>query len=68
METLSAGALRSLQHLQALGGPADAARIALSLQVRADVAATLRRLLQSHVEGLRPLKSEAVFAALLQSP
>jgi DNA repair protein RecO (recombination protein O) len=66
-ETVSAGTLRSLQHLQALGAPHDAARVALSPRIREEVSWTLRRLLQCHVEGLRPSKSEAVFAALAQS-
>ncbi|HEX9007552.1 MAG TPA: DNA repair protein RecO [Bacteroidota bacterium] len=65
-ESVSAGTVRSLQLLQGLDDPRDAARIAMSPQIRAEVAATLRRFLQSHVEGLRPSKSEAVFASLLQ--
>lgn len=64
-ETVSAGTLRSLQLLQSLDDPHDAARIAMSPPIRGEAAATLRRLLQSHVEGLRPSKSEAVFASLL---
>ena len=66
VDTVSAGAVRSLQLLQGLDDPRDAARIAMSPQIRGEVAATLRRFLQSHVEGLRPSKSEAVFASLLQ--
>jgi DNA repair protein RecO (recombination protein O) len=65
-DTLGAGSLRALQLLQELPDPRMAAQVALPAPARNEVSTALRRLLQSHVEGLRPSKSEAVFAALAQ--
>lgn len=61
---LSAPALRFLQRLQELTDPEAVTRITLGPQVRAEIGGVLRRYLLAHVEGLRTLKSEAVFSSL----
>ena len=61
--TLSRPAFRVLQRLQELKEPLAVTRWSLSDPVRAEIGATLRRLLQHHIEGLGPLKSEQVFGA-----
>jgi DNA repair protein RecO (recombination protein O) len=62
---MSAGALRSLRALQGTHLPGEASAIALASGVKSEVAAVIRGLLHCHVEHLRPLKAEAVFASLL---
>ena len=62
--TISLGALKVLQRLQEIQEIGAVTRLALSMQVRNEVAGTLRRFLQSHIEGLHKLKAEEVFAAI----
>lgn len=57
--------LRVLQRLQGIAEVESATRLILSRQLSADVGSTLRRYLQHHIEGLRNLKSEAVFSAMM---
>ena len=64
-EALSATAIRVLQRLQEMDGPHAVMRMTLSPAVRGEVAGVLRRFLLGHVEGLRTLRSEAVFSSLL---
>ncbi|MEW6509483.1 MAG: DNA repair protein RecO [Bacteroidota bacterium] len=64
-EPLSAPAIRVLQRLQEMNGPHAAMSVTLSPSVRGEVAGVLRRFLLGHVEGLRTLRSEAVFSSLL---
>jgi DNA repair protein RecO (recombination protein O) len=64
IETVSAGSVKMLQHLQEASDPAAITRITMSTQMRNEVAATMRRCLQSHIEGFRPLKSEKLFSLL----
>jgi DNA repair protein RecO (recombination protein O) len=67
IEPLSAPAAKILQRLQEIRDPEAVTRMTLSPQVKGEVAGVLRRLLVGHVEGLRTLRSEAVFSSLLQS-
>lgn len=60
-ETVSAGAAKILQHLQEASDLASVTRITMSVPMKNEVAATVRRCLQSHIEGFRPLKSENMF-------
>jgi DNA repair protein RecO (recombination protein O) len=62
--TISLGALKVLQRLQDIEEIGAVTRISLSSQVRTEVAGTLRRFLQNHVDGLHRLKAEEVFAAI----
>lgn len=64
-EPLSPGALSVLRRFQEISEIGAACRVTLSGQLRSEVGRTLRRYLQSHVEGLKSLKSESVFSALL---
>ncbi|MBP1647379.1 MAG: repair protein RecO [Bacteroidetes bacterium] len=64
MDTVSAGSVRMLQHLQEASDPASVTRITMSARMRNEVAGTMRRCLESHIEGFRPLKSENMFALL----
>ena len=61
---ISAGSLKVLQRLQTLEDMEIATRMSFSSQIRNEIAGTLRRFLQSHVDGLHRLKSEEVFAAI----
>lgn len=65
LETYSSGALGILRRLQSLRDPEGATRIAMDSAQEAEVGSVLRHLLQTHVEGIRTLKSEAVFASIL---
>ena len=65
LETLSAPAVRVLQRLQEVSGAEAVTRVTLSPQVKGEVAGVLRRFLLGHVEGLRTLRSEAVFSSLI---
>ncbi len=67
-EYLCAGSLRTLQHFQTLKSPLEAASLSVAPQVRGEVSLALRQLLVSHVEGIRPLKSETVFASMATQP
>ncbi len=64
IETVSAGTVKVLQRLQEASDPDAITRITMSTQMKNEVAATLRRCLQSHIEGLRPLKAENLFSLL----
>jgi DNA repair protein RecO (recombination protein O) len=64
LEELSAPAAKVLQRLQEMERVDAATRIALSPRLRGEIAGSLRRLLQGHVEGLRTLRSELVFSTL----
>jgi DNA repair protein RecO (recombination protein O) len=65
LQPLSAPAVRVLQRLQEIDGPEAVTRITLTPGVRSEIAGVLRRFLLGHVEGLRTLRSEAVFSSLL---
>jgi DNA repair protein RecO (recombination protein O) len=64
VDAVSAGSLKMLQQLQIASDPASVTRVTMSAQIRNEVAATMRRCLQSHIEGFRPLKSENMFSLL----
>lgn len=64
-EVLSPGALGVLRRFQEISDIGAACRIMLSPPLRSEVGTVLRRYMQCHVDGLRALKSEAVFSALL---
>jgi DNA repair protein RecO (recombination protein O) len=64
-EVISPATLAVLRRFQEVSDIGSVCRIALSEAMRREVGSTLRRLLQSHVDGLRSLKSEAVFSTLL---
>jgi DNA repair protein RecO (recombination protein O) len=63
--SLSPAALRVLQRLQEIDDPAAATRLSLATAVRGEVTGALRRILLAHVEGLRTLRTEAVFSSLI---
>lgn len=65
LQPLSAPAVRVLQRLQEIDGAEAVTRITLPPAVRGEIAGVLRRFLLGHVEGLRTLRSEAVFSSLL---
>jgi DNA repair protein RecO (recombination protein O) len=65
LERFTPGSVRVLRRLQEISDPGASVRIALSPAMRGEVGTMLRRFLQANVEGLRNLKSEAVFSALL---
>jgi DNA repair protein RecO (recombination protein O) len=65
LEPVSPAGLAVLQRLQETGDPASATRMVLSAGVRGEIAGVLRRFLLGHVEGLRTLRSEAVFSSIL---
>jgi len=62
--TISLGALKVLQRLQGMQEMGAVTRLSFPPQVRNEVAGTLRRFLQSHIDGLNRLKAEEVFAAI----
>jgi len=64
LEAVSPAALAALRMLQESADPAAPTRMVLDAPLRGEIARLLRRLLQTHVEGLRTLRSEAVFATL----
>lgn len=64
-EGLSAAAYQVLLRFQEISEVQGACRIALSPQVRSEVASVLSRFLRANVEGLPSLKSQAVFSDLL---
>ena len=63
-EPVSPAALGVLQRLQESADPAAATRMVLESRLRGEIAGVLRRFLLGHVEGLRTLRSEAVFSSL----
>ena len=65
-ETLSAAAYRVLLRFQEISDVRAACRISLSPAVREEVGRVLDRFLHASVDGLRALKSQAVFSGLLQ--
>jgi DNA repair protein RecO (recombination protein O) len=64
-EGRSSAAYGVLCRLQEISDIDAACRISLSPGLRGEVATLLRRYLQAHVDGLRSLKSESVFSAIL---
>ncbi len=64
-EGLSAAAYRVLLRFQEISDAQAACRIALSPQVRSEIASVLGQFLRANIEGLRSLKSQAVFSDLL---
>jgi DNA repair protein RecO (recombination protein O) len=64
-DVISPAALAVLRRFQEISDIGAVCRIALPEATKREVGSALRRLLQSHVEGLRSLKSEAVFSSLL---
>jgi DNA repair protein RecO (recombination protein O) len=62
---LSPTTVKVLQRLQEVDDPAAATRLVLTPAVRGEVAGALRRILLGHVEGLRTLRTEAVFSSLI---
>ena len=65
LETCSNGALSILRRMQELRDPDGATRITMDRARESEVSAAIRHLLQTHVEGIRTLKSEGVFASIL---
>jgi DNA repair protein RecO (recombination protein O) len=65
LEMISQGAVNTLRRMQELSDISSATRIALTPLMQNEIRTTLRRYLQMHVEGLKMLKSEAVFASIL---
>ncbi len=65
LEMISQGAVNTLRRMQELSDISSATRIVLTPVMHNEIRTTLRRYLQTHVEGLKALKSEAVFAAIL---
>jgi DNA repair protein RecO (recombination protein O) len=62
---LSWPALKLLQRMQEVSTVEAVTRISVPPAVRNEVGMLLRRYFQSHVEGFRSLKSEAVFSSIL---
>ena len=65
LEEISFGALRILQRMQELPEIESITRVTVPATVAHEVSSVLRRYMQSHIEGLKKLKSEEVFAAIL---
>lgn len=65
VKIISPPVLRVLQRLQEMPHPDMSPSITLQPDVRNHVGETLRRYLQSHIEGLHDLKSEEVFASIV---
>ena len=64
LEAVSPAALAALRRLQESADPASATRMVMEPPLRGEIALVLRRYLLAHVEGLRTLRSEAVFSSL----
>jgi DNA repair protein RecO (recombination protein O) len=64
LERASHGAVNVIRRFQEIGAIDTVSRLSLSPKLSAEIGGILRRLLQSHVEGLKPLRSEGVFAHL----
>ncbi len=65
LEMISQGSVNTLRRMQQLSDIGSATRIALTPVMQNEIRTTLKRYLQIHVEGLKALKSEAVFASIL---
>lgn len=65
-EKIGGGAVRVMQRMQEIRDVEAVTRMALAPQMRMELGSTLRRFLQGHIEGLRTLRSEAVFSQLLE--
>jgi len=65
LEPVSAGAARILQRLQELTEIDAATRISMTPKVKHEVSSALRTYLEIHVDGLRRLKADAVFSAIM---
>ena len=65
LAAISAGTVKVLQRLQEVSDVEAVTRIKMSPQMKNEVRRTLRHYLQTHVEGLRTLKSEAVFSSIM---
>jgi DNA repair protein RecO (recombination protein O) len=62
--SLSQGAVNVLRKMQSVSDCSTVTRIALPVKMRSEIAGLLWLYLQSHIEGLKSLKSESVFAAI----
>ncbi len=62
---LSAGGAKVLQFLQDTAAVEASTALVLTPRLKNEIAGILRFLLESHLEGLRALKSEKVFSAIL---
>jgi DNA repair protein RecO (recombination protein O) len=62
--TIAQGTVNVLRRMQEVSDFSAVMRIALPSRMRNEIAAVLRLFLHNHVEGLKELKSESVFAAL----
>ncbi len=64
-ESVSAPAARIFQRLQEVGDGETVTRISMPPNVRREVEVGLRRLLLTHIEGMKRLKSEGVFSSIM---
>jgi len=64
LEAVSPAALAALRGLQESADPGFATRMVMDAPLRGEISRVLRRHLLAHVEGLRTLRSEAVFSSL----
>ncbi len=64
-ESISAPAARILQRLQEVEDGESVTRISMPPNVRREVEVSLRRLLLTHLEGMKRLKSESVFSSIM---
>jgi hypothetical protein len=62
--TIGLAGMRALGVFQALGNSEPALRVSLGTAAGKEVAALLRHLVRHHITGMRPLRSEKVFAML----
>ena len=65
-EKIGRATARVMQRLQELHDAEAATRMVLTSPIRNELGSSLRRYLQSHVEGLRASRSEAVFSQLME--
>jgi DNA repair protein RecO (recombination protein O) len=65
LETYSNGTLSILRRMQDLADPEGATRIVMDATRESEVGTAVRHLLETHVEAIRTLKSEGVFASIL---
>jgi DNA repair protein RecO (recombination protein O) len=61
---ISPAACAALESFQNTGGIADALRVVLSAEMSRDIHDALQHLVQVHLTGMRPLKSEKVFSRM----
>ncbi len=64
VEPSTTSAVRVLRRLQELNDAGASTRITMGVALESDVRGILQRYLQAHVEGMKKLKSEAVFSSL----